>query len=153
MKLNPQQVYKVHANYFIYNLFGPNANRRHKKFKAFFAYQNHLIIPPPKTKSPNWRVQPLLMSMKFLFPLIWLLGVAFSIDEKTMHFKGRHADKKGRCKKKKVMDYTHMLFVRKDTHIKYSCAIFFRQKHIYLKGGRVIKTKGIYQYGCTVRLK
>ena len=95
MKFNPQKVDKVHANYFIYKLFGPNTNRHHNKFNAFFYFQNHLIKPPPKTKSPYCRVQPLLMLMEFIFPLILMLGVAFSIYEMTMRFKCHHADKKG----------------------------------------------------------
>ena len=41
----------LHANYFIYNLFGPNENRRHNKFKALFAFQKHLIEPPLKKNS------------------------------------------------------------------------------------------------------
>ena len=57
------------------------------------------------------------MLMEFIFPLIGMLGVAFYIDEMTMRFKGHYADKKGLCKKKNVMDYRHMIFVRKDTHI------------------------------------
>ena len=32
--------------------------------------------------------------MNHIFPLIWMLGVAFSIDEMTMGFKGKHMDKK-----------------------------------------------------------
>ena len=94
MIFNPQQVDKVHANYYIYNLFGPNANLRHKKFKALFHFQNRLVKPPPKTKSPNWRVQPLLMSMEFIFPLVLILGVILSIYEMTIRFKAHHADKK-----------------------------------------------------------
>ena len=31
--------------------------------------------------------------MNFLFKMIWLLGVAFSIDEMTIGFQGHHADK------------------------------------------------------------
>ena len=100
MKFKPHKLDKVHANYFIYNLFGPNANLRHNKFKAFFACQNHLIKPPLK-KSPNWRVQPLLMSMEFIFPLILMLGVAFYIDEMIMRFKGHHAEKKDDVKIKR----------------------------------------------------
>ena len=80
---------------------------------------------------PNLRVQPLLLLMVFIFTLIWMLGVAVSIDEITMRFKSHHADKKWWCKKKKVMDYRHMLFVRKYTHIKYLYAIILC-KNIYL---------------------
>ena len=86
---------KVHVNDFIYNLFGPNENYRHNKFKALFAFQNHLIKPTPKTKYPNWRVQTIPMLTEFIFLLIWILGVAFSIYETTIRFKVHHADKKG----------------------------------------------------------
>ena len=93
MKFKPQRVDKVHGNDFIYNSFGPNANLYHKNFKAFFACHYHLIKTPPKTQYPNWRVQPLLMWVDFIFPLIWMLGVALSIDEMTMRFKGHHTEK------------------------------------------------------------
>ena len=43
---------------------------------------------------PNWRVHPLLMSMEFILPRTYMIGVALSIDETTMRFKGHHADKK-----------------------------------------------------------
>ena len=33
------------------------------------------------------------MLMEFIFPLIWMLVVDFSIDETTMRFKGHHAKK------------------------------------------------------------
>ena len=83
---------------------------------------------------PNWGVQPLLVLIKFIFPLIWTLGIAFSADEITMHFKGHHAGGKWWCKNQKVVYYRHMIFVRKDTHIKYLCSIILCQNNIYLKG-------------------
>ena len=43
------------------------------------------------------------------------------IDETTMSFKVHHGEKKGWCTNQKVMDYRHMLFVRKYTHIQYLC--------------------------------
>ena len=33
------------------------------------------------------------MWMNFVFPLIWMLGVTFSMDEMTMRFKGHHTDR------------------------------------------------------------
>ena len=32
--------------------------------------------------------------MDFIFPTVWLLACAFSVDEMTMGFKGQHKDKK-----------------------------------------------------------
>ena len=31
--------------------------------------------------------------MEFLFPMIWMLGVTFSVYEMTMHSKGHYTDK------------------------------------------------------------
>ena len=52
-----------------------------------------------------------------------MIDVDFSIDEMTICFKGLHADKIRLCTKQKVMDTRPMLFLRKDKHIKYLCAM------------------------------
>ena len=48
-----------------------------------------------------------------------MLDVTFSMDEINMCFKGRHAEKLGLRTKQKMVDYIHMIFLRKDTYIKY----------------------------------
>ena len=94
MKFHSQQQDKVHGNDFVYRSFGPNAERRHRHFKAFFACQDPRIDPPPREKEPNWKVRPLLKWINFIFPALWMLACAFSVDEMTMGFKGQHKDKK-----------------------------------------------------------
>ena len=94
MKFHSQQDDKVHGNDFVYRSFGANAERRHRHFKAFFACQDPRIDPPPRNQEPNWKIRPLLMWMNFIFPALWMLAVAFSVDEMTMGFKGQHTDKK-----------------------------------------------------------
>ena len=37
----PDHVHEMHGNNFIYNSFGPNAERRHRHFKAFFRCKIH----------------------------------------------------------------------------------------------------------------
>ena len=59
MKFKPQRVEKVNGNDFIYNLFGPNTNWRHKNFEALIVLSTPLIEPSNKTKFPNWKVQPI----------------------------------------------------------------------------------------------
>ena len=86
LKFKPQRDDKVHGNDFIARSFGMNAERRHKHFKAFFATQNPVINPPSRKFFPNWKVRPLLAWMNFIFPVMWLAGKAFSIDEMTMGF-------------------------------------------------------------------
>ena len=128
MIFKPHHMEKLHWNSTRCNLFGLNSTHHHNNLKAFFACQNHPLKYQPKTKFPIWRVQPLLMSMEFIFPIIWVLDVAFSIYEMSIHFKVHHADKKGWCINQKVMDNRHMLFVRKDIYIKYLFAIILHQK-------------------------
>ena len=93
-KFKSQGEDKVHGNDFVFRSFGTNAERRHKHFKAFFACQNPMINPPERKHYPNWKVRPIITWMNYIFPTIWMLGVAFSIDEMTMGFKGKHADKR-----------------------------------------------------------
>ena len=74
--------------------FGPNSKRRHFHFKTFLEIQDPVISTPSRKKYPNWKVRPLFQWMNYLFPLIWLLGACFAIDEMTIGFQGMHADKK-----------------------------------------------------------
>ena len=92
-KFRPDHVDEVHVNNFIYNSFGSNAERRHRYFKAFFSLQDPSIKVPERSLFPNWKVCPILKSLNYICPLIWLLGIAFSIDEMTMRFQGKRVDK------------------------------------------------------------
>lgn len=93
-KFKPQYSDPLHGNDFVYKSFGPNAERRFRHFKAFFACQNPSINVPPRKEFPNWKVRPLLQWMNAIFPEVWLVGVSFSVDEMTMGFQGKHADAK-----------------------------------------------------------
>ena len=78
----------------MYRSFGNGAERRHHYFKAFLSCQDLRINSPSRDDDPNWKVRPLLTWINFIFPTIWLLAVAFSVNEMTMAFKGQHRDKK-----------------------------------------------------------
>ena len=45
-KFQPQGKDNLHGNDFVYNSFGPNAERRHRHLNAFFALQNPAIETP-----------------------------------------------------------------------------------------------------------
>ena len=70
---------KFHGNNFIHRSFGPNAEHRHKQFKAFFSCQNPAIDTPDRSKAPNWKVRPLHTWMNYILPTIWLLGLCFKL--------------------------------------------------------------------------
>ena len=76
----------------------------------------------------NWKVQPILMWMEFIFPIIWMLGVTFSVDEITMIFKGHHVEKINMTYKTEGDGLKTDDIFRKDTHIKYLYGIILCQK-------------------------
>ena len=93
-KFRPDHVDEVHGNNFIYNSFGPNAERRHRHFKAFLLLQDPSIKVPERSLFPNWKVRPILKWLNYICPLIWFLGIAFSIEEMKIIFQGKHVNKR-----------------------------------------------------------
>ena len=93
-KFRPDHFDELHDKHFIYNSFGPNAERRHRHFKAFFSVQDPSIKVPERSLFPNWKVCSILKWLNYTCPLIWLLGIAFSIKKTTMIFQGKHVDKR-----------------------------------------------------------
>ena len=93
-KFKPQSADPIHGNDFIYHSFGPNAVRRHRHFKTFLAVQDPAVQSPPRKKYPNWKIHPLLKWMNYIFPLVWMVGLFFAVDEMTIGFQGMHVDKR-----------------------------------------------------------
>ena len=56
--------------------------------------QDPSIKVPERSLFPNWKVCSILKWLNYTCPLIWLLGIAFSIDEMSMRFQGKHVDKR-----------------------------------------------------------
>ena len=83
----------IAGNNFCYMSFGPNAERRHKHFKAFLACQNPAIAAPSKKGFPNWKICGFLKWINKISPEAWSCGMQIAVDEMTMRFKGRHGDK------------------------------------------------------------
>ena len=108
-----QQEDKLHGNDFIYTSFGPNVGRHRGHFKAFFVCQDPDIDQQNRSLYPNWKVRPMLMWLKFVFPLVWLLRLEFSVDDITMGFKVKHKDQI------RILVSRRIHFVRKDTLTKY----------------------------------
>ena len=63
MKLKLQSADCVNRNDFGINNFGPNAERRHRHFKAFIASQNTCIELPYRANHSYWNVRPLISWM------------------------------------------------------------------------------------------
>lgn len=93
MKFKGQRVDDVNGNDFVARCIGPNALRRHKHFRHFFTTQDPLKAPPPREKSPNWKVKSFLDWIQQVSVKAWRLGRRLSVDEQTMGFQGRHPDK------------------------------------------------------------
>jgi hypothetical protein len=93
MKLQPQHIDPINGNDFIHRHMGPNAIRRHKHFRAFFACQDPRIDPPCRKKAPLFKVRPLIKWLNYIGQSSVKLGMHASVDEQTIGFQGRHADK------------------------------------------------------------
>ena len=93
-KVRPQKVDAVHGNDFVARGLGANAALKHRYFKAFWSVQDPCLPPPDRSKSPNWKVEPLLDHMNAVNKRAWKPGPDLSVDEMTMRFKGKHKDKR-----------------------------------------------------------
>ena len=133
-KFRPQQEDKVHGNDFIYTSFGPNAGRRHRHFKALFTCQDPDIDPPNRSLYLNLRVRPMLMWLKLFLPLVWLLGLAFSVDDMIMGFNFKHKDKLRIMYTNEGGGFQRIHFVRKSTHTKYTLGMIHHLQNTLIKG-------------------
>ena len=76
-KSKPQIFDPVHRKDVVYNALDVNAVCCHRHFRAFFSCRNPLIETPSRESFPNWKVCPILLWINLVFPMIWLLRVAF----------------------------------------------------------------------------
>ena len=56
MKFHPQSIDPINGNDFIFRSFPPNAERRHRHFKAFFTIQDPRDPVPDRKIEPNWKI-------------------------------------------------------------------------------------------------
>jgi len=102
-KCKPQTIDPVQGNDFVYRHLGTNAARRWRHFKAFFALQDPRILPPDQKHQPLFKVHRIVNWINVLGNKVVMMGMNCSVDEQTIGFQGRHADKM-RINFKKVGD-------------------------------------------------
>ena len=93
MKFKSQTEDVVNGNDFVHRCFGPNAVRRHKHFRRFFAVQNPVLQVPPRSIQPNWKIREWLDFVQSTSIKAWICGYEISVDEQTLKFQGHHVDK------------------------------------------------------------
>lgn len=76
-KFKSQRADPINGSDLCCNSFGPNAERRHKHFRCFFACQNPVLEVPSTKTHPNHKVDPFLLWMQVFQ---WMLGTLVSID-------------------------------------------------------------------------
>ena len=94
MKFNCQATDPFNGNDMVYKSLGPNATRRHRHFKCFFAIQDPRLQVPTRKTHPNWKVGPLLKHALSVCKEAMVPGRHVAIDEQTIGFQGNHEDKK-----------------------------------------------------------
>ena len=93
MKFKSQTDDVVNGNDFVHRCLGPNATRRHKHFRRFFAVQNPVLHVPPRSTDPNWKIREWLDFVQSTSIEAWMCGFEISVDEQTLKFQGHHIDK------------------------------------------------------------
>ena len=83
----------IQGNDLCYRVFGSNASKRHKQFKAFFTVQDRIKTPPARKDRPTYKVDPLLKHVQLVSLRAWRLSGDISGDEQMIGFQGRHTDK------------------------------------------------------------
>ena len=93
MKSFNQQSDPVQGSDLCHRIFGDNANKRHKQFKAFFCLQDPVKQAPARKDRPTYKVDSFLKHLQMVSMSAWRLGRDISGDEQTIGFQGHHSDK------------------------------------------------------------
>ena len=94
MKLSSQVDDPIGGNNMIAQAIGSNSVQRNRYFKKFFAVQDPRHITPSRSTYQNWKYEPFLKHANTRNRQAVLVGEDVSIDEQTIGFQGKHADKK-----------------------------------------------------------
>ena len=92
-KFSSQRADPVQGSDLCHQVFGDNAIKRHKQFKAFFSLQDPMKPAPTRKERPTYKVDLFLKHLQQVSMKAWRLGQNISGDEQTIGFQGRHADK------------------------------------------------------------
>jgi hypothetical protein len=90
MKVKAKHQDPVNGSDLCHKLFGKNAKKQHKHFKAFFACQHPMLLIPHKKKHPNHKINNFLSHIYRVSMTAWDLGSHASCDEQTIGFQGHH---------------------------------------------------------------
>ena len=78
-KMQSKSKQRNHGNDFIANCISPGYEAKYQHFRHFFAVQDPMMMPPPKLKCPNYKVDELFRWNRHIWKEAWTLK-KFSID-------------------------------------------------------------------------
>ncbi len=87
-KMQLQKKQPTHSNDRIVSVIGPGWKQKHRSFQHFFACQDPLMNPPPKTQCPNFKIDELIQWLRYIWKEVWELGKAFSVDKQLCQMQG-----------------------------------------------------------------
>jgi hypothetical protein len=97
-KMQDQERQPTHGNDWIAAVIGPGWQQKHRSFRHFFATQDPMMMPPPKTQCPNFKVDELFRWLRHIWKEAWVLGMSFLNDEQSCKMQGK-SEYKTRCGK------------------------------------------------------
>ena len=97
-KMQSQIHEPTHGNDRIAAVMGTGWQQKHRSFRHFFASQDPMMLPPPKSQCPNFKVDELFRWLRHIWKEAWVLGKGFSNDEQSCKMQGK-SEYKTRCGK------------------------------------------------------
>jgi hypothetical protein len=88
-KMQSQVSQPTHGNARIAAVLGTGWQQKHRSFRHFFASQDPLMAPPPKSLCPNFKVNELFCWLGHIWKAVWVLGKDFSNDKQSCKMQGK----------------------------------------------------------------
>ena len=79
--MQSQEKQPTHGNDRIANAIGPSYQQLYPSFRAFFAYQDPLMTPPPRAKCPNQEVHEFFNWLRYITKKAWVISETFYVDK------------------------------------------------------------------------
>jgi hypothetical protein len=87
-KMQSQIQQPTHGNDRIAAVMRTGWQQKHRSFRHFFASQDPMMLPPPKSQCPNFKVDELFRWLRHIWKEAWVLGKGFSNDEQPARCRG-----------------------------------------------------------------
>jgi hypothetical protein len=156
-KFCPTWMEPLYGNDFVHECFGGlDGTSRHLQFRRYLALQDPLA--ERRSPCPYWKIEPLLKKMNHLFPEIWELGEAISLEARSTALPSCPRDTKGGSGRVHCFDglfqdgFCYQLRIRDDHRISYNTGLsYFKMSPQHIRCMLLFDSLKDCHHKCTVK--